>query len=340
LVRGVRVNSVVLQPGDVIRAGETVLVYGDPDPMAAIRDRVTRVAPADLTVLLLGETGTGKERLARSLHDQSGRSGPLVAINCAAVPKELLAAELFGHTRGAFSGATDARRGLFQTAQHGTLLLDEIGDVPLELQTVLLRTLQEGTVRPLGADAEVKTDVRVVAATHASLEQAVQKKQFRADLYARLAHTVIRVPPLRERRADILALAAEFARTSGAQEWSVTADAAEALVRYDWPFNVRELEALVRAFLAMRDGPTLGLSYLEVHHPNVVENFLANGEATSVAPAAPLAEKPLRNRAAVEALLARHQGNVSIVAEQLGKPRAQVYRWIKVHGLDPKRFRQ
>jgi DNA-binding NtrC family response regulator len=330
-VQGARIESAILRPGDVLRAGETVFVYGEADPMAKVRDRILRVASSDLSVLLLGETGTGKERLARSVHDQSGRSGPFVAINCAALPRELLAAELFGHTRGAFSGATNARLGLFQAADGGTLFLDEIGDFPADLQAVLLRALEESTVRPVGADEEISIDVRVVAATHARLEDAVRAERFRTDLYARLAGAVVRVPPLRERRSEVLTLAGEFARGAGAA-WAPAPDAAEALVRYAWPFNVRELASVVRGFAAMQGPAVLGLEYLREHHA-----VIASGFRETRGPQPP---QDLGERARLEILLARHHGNVSAVAEELGKPRAQLYRSLKSLGLDPARFRE
>lgn len=337
-VDGSRVESAVLRSGTVLRAGETVFVYQDGDAMAKARDRVARVAPSDLAVLIIGETGTGKERLARAAHEHSGRSGPFVALNCAALPRELLGSELFGHTRGAFSGATAARLGLFQASAGGTLFLDEIGDFPLDLQAVLLRALQERTVRSIGSDAEVPIDVRVVAATHHELAQAVEQKRFRADLYARLTQAVVHVPPLRERRAEVLELAREFAAATPRGCLEATADAVEALVRHNWPFNVRELESLVRAFVATEGKTVLGLPYLREHHADFVAGFrhdrgLPEPGRKSVPPDA-------RDRAALEQLLARHGGNVSLAAVELGKPRAQLYRWLKKVGLDPARFRR
>ncbi len=339
-VDGARVESLVLRAGAVLRAGETVFVYEHQDPMARIRDRLARVATSDLSVLVTGETGTGKERIARAIHDGSGRSGPFVAINCAALPRELLGAELFGHTRGAFSGARGARLGLFQAADRGTLLLDEIGDLPQDLQPVILRALQEGAVRPLGSDAEVPVDVRVVAATHQDLTLAVQDKRFRADLYARLAQAVVHLPPLRERRAEVLALARELADYSPRMELRLTADAAEALGRHAWPFNVRELESLVRAFVATEGDAVLGLPYLTEHHPELVEGFRDGAAAPADArPTDAPRSDGVRDRAAMERLLARHQGNVSAAAAEIGKPRALLYRWLRRVGLDPERFR-
>jgi len=338
-VDGSRIESAILRPGMVLRAGETVFVYADEDPMERIRDRLARVASSDLTVLVTGETGTGKERVARTIHEQSGRSGPFVAVNCAALPRELLGAELFGHTRGAFSGAKGARLGLFQSAGGGTLLLDEIGDLPHDLQPVLLRVLQEGVLRPLGSDAEVRVDVRVIAATHRDLTLAVESELFRGDLYARIAQAVVHLPPLRERSAEVIALLRELAEHAPGTELRLTADAAEALVRYDWPFNVRELQSLVRAFVATEGGAVLGLPYLAEHHPELVEGFRdGTAEPDETRPGAPRTTEP-RDRAAMERLLARHGGNVSAAAAELGKPRALLYRWLRRVGLDPERFR-
>lgn len=337
-VGGARVDSAVLRPGDVLRAGDTVFVYGDPDPMSTVRDRVARLAPSDLSVLLLGETGSGKERTARAIHEASGRTGPFVALNCGALPSSLLGAELFGHTRGAFSGAVDARRGLFQTACGGTLFLDEIADAPLDLQAVLLRALQEHTVRPIGSDREVTVDARVIAATHGNIELAVREDRFRADLHARLAHAVLRLPPVRERRAEILKMAGEFARENGRTDWMATADAAEALVRHAWPYNAREIENLVRAFITMGVGPVLDSAYLKEHHPGLLAGFRSKDAGSAAAEDSSKGESS--DRSLLEKLLGKHQGNVSAVAEEMGRPRAQVYRRLRSLGLDPERYRR
>jgi transcriptional regulator with GAF, ATPase, and Fis domain len=341
-VDGARARSVPLRNGSTVRAGDTVFVYRTEDPVKKVSERITRLAASNLTVLVLGETGTGKERAARALHDRSGRKGPFVAINCAALPRELLAAELFGHTKGAFSGATAPRLGLFQAAESGTLFLDEIGDLSPDLQAVLLRSLQEGTVRPLGSDSEVRVDVRVVAATHRDLALAVRRERFRADLYSRIAQTIVQVPALRERRADVLSLAEEIAKNQGSG-FAVTADAAEALVRYAWPFNIRELEGVVRAFVATEGNVQLGIPYLTEHHPDVIAALRPDGAGTvgneSVRPRERPGPHPVRERAAMERLLHRHGGNVSAAASELGKPRALVYRWIRAAGIDPARFR-
>jgi len=217
---------------------------------AAIRDvyrRVEGVATTNSTVLVLGESGTGKELVARAIHDRSRRAGrPIVTVNCAAMPKELVESELFGHTRGAFTTAVNARAGLFEAANGGTLFLDEIGDLPMSVQVKLLRVLQSGEVKPVGSDTVKTVDVRVVAATNVDLKAAIAAGTFRQDLYYRLNVITLKLPPLRERGDDILLLAHEFlqkhAEASGRSAMRLSNEAALALARYEWPGNVRELE--------------------------------------------------------------------------------------------------
>jgi DNA-binding NtrC family response regulator len=324
---GERSQTAKLESGDVLRAGETLFVYGDADELAAIDQDIERLARSRLTVLIQGETGVGKERVARALHAASGRDGRFLALNCAALPRELIGAELFGHTRGAFSGAHQARSGLFLAADRGTLLLDEIADLPLELQGVLLRMLQERSVRPIGADQDVPADVQMLAATHADLEHAVREGQFRADLYARLAQVVLRIPPLRRRRHQILALANQFAGSS----LTIQVDAAEALLRYDWPFNVRELQSLIASFVALRSETSLDTKFLRAHCP---QSLLRTEKGAAIESA-----RDGVSRAVLETMLRKHRGNVSAAAKELHKPRGQVYRWLKAIGLQPQRFR-
>jgi DNA-binding NtrC family response regulator len=334
-LQGSRVESATLRSGDVLRAGDTVFVYGNPDPIKTTRGLVGQLGKSDLSVLVLGETGSGKERVARALHEASGRKGPFVAVNCAALPKALLGAELFGHTRGAFSGAVDTRRGLFQTASDGTLFLDEVADAPLDLQVLLLRAVEEHKVRPLGSDREVEVNTRVIAATNGDLEHAVLAKTFRADLHARLAHATIRLSPLRERRVEILALAAEFANDAVC-DWKMTADAAEALVRHDWRYNVREIQSLVRRFVSLGKG-TLDSRYLKEHHPEILAGFRRDDSASPESAQPPAARDS--DRSELVALLRKHRGNVSAVADEMQRPRTRVYRRLKALGLDPDRYR-
>jgi len=219
-----------------------------------------QVAPTDVPVLITGETGVGKEVLARAVHGWSARkAGPFIKINCAALPDNLVESELFGHTRGAFSGATDDRPGRFAVANGGSLLLDEIGDLPLPVQAKLLRVLQEGTFEPVGSDRTVKVDVRILAATHVDLQRAIETGRFREDLYYRLNVFPVRVPALRERLEDVPLIAGEFlaelTRRTGRGPWTLTQQAIDALRGHDWPGNVRELiNVLERATILVPSG--------------------------------------------------------------------------------------
>ncbi len=229
------------------------------EPMVRVVDMARRVARVDSTVLVTGESGVGKEGLARLIHDESTRvGGPFVAINCAAVPETLLESELFGHVKGAFTGAGVDRAGLFEAAQGGTLFLDEVGEVPLTMQVKLLRVLQEREVRRVGENKNRKVDVRVLAATNRNLAREVQAGRFREDLYYRLRVIELRVPPLRDRKEDVLPLARLFvARATerlGRRVSGLTPRAAQQLMRYDWPGNVRELENAVERAVVLADG--------------------------------------------------------------------------------------
>ncbi len=228
-------------------------VVGRSEAMLQVYKTAARVASTDATVLIQGESGTGKELVARAIHTASPRaSGPFVAVDCGAIAEGVLESELFGHARGAFTGAQVARRGLFEEAHHGTLFLDEIGDIGPNLQARLLRALQEGTIRRVGANEPIAVDVRVVAATNRDLESAVKQGSFRADLYYRLHVVSIVIPPLRERPEDIPLLAEHFAQKHGRAEGSaISAEARELLVAHDWPGNVRELENVIARALAL-----------------------------------------------------------------------------------------
>lgn len=229
-------------------------LLGSSESMQSLKDRAARVAGTPLAVLIQGETGTGKEVLARAIHDASGRSGAFVAVDCAALAKGLVESELFGHTRGAFTGANRPRQGLVAAAADGTLFFDEVADLPAETQTRLLRLVQEGTWRPVGADAERSADLRIIAATWKPLTQEVRQGRFRADLYHRLAVVELHLPPLRDRQGDILELAHHFltteARAAGRTPPRVSAALQRALCRMPWSGNVRELRNTM-AYLAV-----------------------------------------------------------------------------------------
>lgn len=235
-------------------------MIGDSPAMQQLYGMIERLAPSDVSVLIHGETGSGKEHVARALHEQGPRAkGPFVAVNCAAVAKDLLESELFGHVRGSFTGAIADRDGQFVAAGGGTLFLDEIGDMPPGMQVKLLRALQEQTVRPVGANREVKTDVRVVAASHRNLRELIAEQRFREDLYFRLAVVTLEVPPLRDRPEDLPHLAAFLlergARGLGRGPMVLSPAALECLASHTWPGNVRELdnELLRAAALAAGD---------------------------------------------------------------------------------------
>ena len=231
-------------------------MIGESAPVKRVRDLIDRVGPSDVSVLVEGETGTGKELVARAVHRVSARkNGPFVAINCAAVPVNLLESELFGHARGAFTDAKNAREGLFVQASGGTLFLDEIGEMPLEMQAKLLRALQERTVRPVGGNTEIPFDTRIVTATHRDLENECNARRFREDLYYRINVVKIPVPPLRDRGNDIVLLATWFLKKScarsGREEIGLSPQVASLLLSYEWPGNVRELENCMERAVAL-----------------------------------------------------------------------------------------
>jgi DNA-binding NtrC family response regulator len=240
------------------------------EAMANLLVMARRVAEADTSVLVLGETGVGKEWLARAIHENSLRSqGPFVAVNCAALPEGLLESELFGHTKGAFTGAHRARRGFFELAHGGTLFLDEVGEMPVALQAKLLRALQEHEVRPVGGEESVPVDVRIMAASNRDLEEAMADKQFRADLFYRLSVIVLTVPRLADRREDILVLldtyVARFAEQMNRPVDGIADDATQALAAYDWPGNVRELINVIERAVLLSDGGELTMDDLPVN---------------------------------------------------------------------------
>ncbi len=244
-----------LAPERLTTPADDTPIIGTSPAVRHMLDRIERVADTDVTVLVTGESGTGKELVARTLHARSDRTGPFLALNCAAIPAELLEAELFGHAKGAFTDAKRDRDGIFVRAEGGTLLLDEIGEMPLEMQVKLLRALQERRVRPVGANRERSFDVRIVAATNRDLEAEVAAGRFREDLYYRLNVVPVHAPPLRERGNDVLLLASHFIKTWSARFGKpvkgLKAEAAAWLLAQEWPGNVRELENAVQRAVAL-----------------------------------------------------------------------------------------
>jgi DNA-binding NtrC family response regulator len=366
-VNGRAIKTSELNDGDVIRIGSTLLLFqfldaaacelvqgplsrvsegasvsrlvGGGHAMARLRDAI-RSAPLSVPVLIQGETGVGKELVAEALHEQSERVGPFVPVNCSALPSNLVESELFGHVRGAFTGA-EARKGLYGRAEKGTLFLDEIGDMPLEVQAKLLRALAVGEVRAVGSDQGRTIDVRVVAATNVNLETAVAAGSFRADLYARLMAHIIVVPKLRERREDILELARHFLLKTG--DIPISPDAAEALVIHGWPYNVRELEQVLApiAQVAKRRG-RLELSDLPPRMREGLETRFdqaAAPEAVS-SPLLCVRRDAVPSADELRTVVEAHAGNVAQVAAFFGKDRRQIYRWAHALGVDIKALRE
>jgi DNA-binding NtrC family response regulator len=284
--------------------------------MRDIYDRIERVARAPVDVLIRGETGTGKELIAREIHRRSDRAGgPFVAVNTAAVAETLAESELFGHTRGAFTGAVDSRQGFFEQAHGGTLFLDEVGDMPLPAQAKILRALQERAVRPVGATRAVAVDVRVVSATHQDLPRAIAEGHFRQDLYYRIKGAELLVPPLRGRYEDILLLAHYFLDRLADRLPSVprlTSGALDRLLAHPWPGNVRELEHAITAAAALATGEEIRAADLGLGDPERPAES-ADFQAYLGLPLTEAKERLLESfeRAALTAALERHGGNIS-----------------------------
>jgi sigma54-dependent transcription regulator len=307
-------------------------------PLAYQFELMARLAAKPLAnLMLLGETGTGKEVVARAFHTLSKRPGPFVAVNCAALPASLFEAELFGYRRGAFSGAFEDRPGLVRAADHGTLFLDEIGDLPPASQVSLLRVLQEREVLPLGATQPVKVDLQIVSATHRDPRRLVENAQFRRDLLARLSGFRVMLPAVAERREDLGILTAALLRRvpRSFPPPRLSTRAAAALLRYDWPLNVRELDACLSTGVALAVDGVLHLRYL----PDVVQSALAS-RPRRVRQDAPRAPEEAALRSRLEALLSEHTGNVARVAEAMGKAPAQIHRWVKRLEVDLRRYRR
>jgi DNA-binding NtrC family response regulator len=302
--------------------------------MDRIAADVERIAPTELNVMLLGESGTGKEVVAKELHRVSGRRGNFCAINCAAIPAQLIESELFGFKRGAFSGADRDKPGLVRTAHGGTLLLDEIGDMPTEAQAKLLRVLQSKEVFPLGGAAPEQVDVRFVCATHRDLGRLQQTGRFREDLFARLNEYQLTLPPLRERKEDVFLLARTFLGRHGRAELELSFPFMTGLLHYDWPYNVRELEACIKRCVALCDATTLG----EEHLPDAIRDAMSDyGEPVStprgsVPPDVTRTATPSEHE--LKSLLEAHRGNVAAVGRELGKARMQIHRWMKRYQID------
>jgi DNA-binding NtrC family response regulator len=356
-LNGESVMQVGLRDGDILQIGHTVLSFRSALPDSAdinvtdpastdaglatlLPDLGTRlaallsIARAPVPVLLLGETGTGKEVLARSLHTASGRPGALVAVNCGALTPSLLESQLFGHKKGAFTGALRDEQGYVRAAHKGTLFLDEIGDLPLPAQAALLRVLQESEVVPVGDTRPHKVDLRVVAATHQPLDDMAASGKFRSDLLARLAGYRHELAPLRERREDLGLIIGKLLRRIHHVDGKVprlVPEVGRLLLQYHWPLNIRELQQCLVAAVALAESDLIEPAHL----PTQIR------EACPPEPVPPpIPRDPEGLRQCLIALLEQHQGNVSGVARELGKARFQVHRWMQRFGLDPNDFRQ
>jgi len=359
-VNGAPIESALLGDGDLLEIGSSIFLFRDrvhrrflepadvevdqatysppafatlSIPLARDFERLTRVARSNLAIVLGGDTGTGKEVVARTIHELSSRSGAFTAVNCGALPESLVESELFGCRKGAFSGATEDRQGLVRAAHAGTLFLDEVAELPEASQAKLLRVLQEHEVLPLGETDPVAVDIRVIAATYQDLESLVESGRFRRDLFARLSGYQTELPPLRERREDIGLLTATMLRRIAddrAGELHLHRSAARALFAHDWPLNIRELEQALGTAIALADRSSISLEHLPPAVRAAADNL---GRRTHE----PHEDDSLREE--LRALLVRHGGNVSAVARELGKARVQIRRWCKRCDLDPADFR-
>ncbi len=310
--------------------------------MQRVMAQVERVAASETRVCILGETGTGKELVARTIHERSARAGgAFVTLNCAAVPAELIESELFGHEKGSFTGAAGRHIGKFEQADHGTIFLDEIGDMPLTMQAKLLRVLEEGEVERIGGDKPVSVDVRVVVATHRDLEARVREEKFRQDLFHRIYVFPLVLPPLRERREDIPALVEHFAAQVSAQNgWKAvpfTAEALAALQAHTWPGNVRELRNMVERLMLLATDGQVDLETVQMALPKSGGGFAPSSTFSS----GPLAERvDAFEREVILAELKRSHSNVSLAAKALGLERSHLYKKAEQLGIDMRAMRR
>jgi DNA-binding NtrC family response regulator len=328
--RAVEAHSAVSDPG-THEAGEKATILGRCPAMTEVFKAIARVGPLDISVLIEGETGTGKELVARAIHDAGDRARkPYVTVNCASLPEGLFESELFGHSKGAFTGAHEAGPGLFVAADGGTILLDEVGDMPLPVQAKLLRALETGEIRPVGSTKTRHVDVRVLASTHRQLDRSVEEGVFRQDLLYRLNGFTIALPPLRERGEDLALLTSHFLRVHGQAAGrplpGLTPEAKAALGRYSWPGNVRELFHVLERAVALAKGPLLGVEDLP---PYLREGALVR--SSSVGGSAMTLDEV--EKAHIIAVMRSTGGNRVRAAAILGIDRKTLYRKLQRYGL-------
>jgi len=367
-VNGSRVERAVVSDGDVVELGHTLFVLRpalrtpsgcemDRDTLHQKKvppgfftllpeeqprlDALARIARSDISILLLGETGVGKEVIARSLHAISGRSGSFVAVNCGALPANLVESHLFGHVRGAFSGAIRDEAGAVRAADEGTLLLDEIGDLPLVAQPAFLRFLQERDVTPVGSAQPYRVDTRVIAATHQPVQDLTARTAFRSDLLARLTGYTHTLRPLRERREDIGFIIADILAKNGPPTGalSIAPDVGWHWLSHAWPCNIRQLEQTLLRAVVLADQGTIQRRHL-LHGETAWERSTSTQHRTGSTLRKPLSEEHMNLRAELVHQLHLHNGNISGVAKALGKARMQVHRWMKRWKIDAASFRK
>jgi transcriptional regulator of acetoin/glycerol metabolism len=360
-VNGTRVARAVLAEKDVLEMGRVLLMLREGMPLhsggsdvdsrglvdeppgfrtlipslAHALAGLKRLAPTGVPVLLLGETGTGKELLARGLHSLSGRRGPFVPVNCGALTPSLLEAQLFGHVKGSFSGADRDEIGFIRSAEGGTLFLDEVGELPRQSQAALLRVLQDGVVTPVGSTRATRADVRVVSATNRDLQA---DEQFRPDLFARLSGFSFQVPPLRERMLDLGVILADLlaGHPSGSQV-TLAPELGMRMLRHGWPYNVRELHQALNAAMALANDGVLRAKQFPILGPTAAA---APGRAAiEEPPCRALSDEDRRLRMVLIERLRENQGNVAAVARSMSKASVQIHRWMKRFGIDPDNFR-
>jgi len=354
---GERVQEATLSKGEVVQVGSTFLFFtieapfhqGDPKTLLGgissaahgLRAQVSAAAAHALPVLIVGPSGAGKERVAQELHRLSGRSGPLVPLNCATLSEQIAESELFGHTRGAFTGADKPREGLFQRADGGTLFLDEITTLPLSLQPKLLRALQEGRIRPVGSSEEIACAPRVVCATNENITALVTNGTFREDLFARLYGSIVTVPGLDQRREDLAWLSRTLLANAGHEGVALSTDLLWAFLAGPWPLNIRALQQCLLANVASIKDGVLGLSPAIEAFLNAQRQLVTGAKQATQAPASAEPKQRARKPAqpVLVAALQDHHGRVERVAKQFGVRRQQIYRWIESYSLDLDSFR-